>query len=150
MFFAAPEANACRIANMERIRTTQTMTTPHTARVLLADGSHIVTESLSIRLNTEQGISVVAAVRSAGELIEVAREVRPDVILVNVHLPGMDGADCVAELRAALPNVPIIVFTIYDLVMTRIVFLEAGANAVVQGNHLAERLVAEIRRLLAP
>jgi two-component system, NarL family, nitrate/nitrite response regulator NarL len=123
------------------------MIMPRTVRVLLADGSHIVTESLSIRINGEEGISVVAAVRSAAELIQMAREAQPDVILINVHLPGMDGADCVTELRAALPEVPIIVFTIYDLVMTRIVFLEAGANAVVQGNHLADRLVREIRRL---
>jgi DNA-binding NarL/FixJ family response regulator len=124
-----------------------TMSKPSTVRVLIADNSNVVIESLSFRLSREERIEVVASATSAADIMEVARDSQPDIILANIHLPGMEGGECVSMIRYALPHIPIIVFTIYDLIMTRIMFLEAGASAVVQGNQLAERLVQEIRRL---
>jgi DNA-binding NarL/FixJ family response regulator len=132
---------------MEKDCAKTTMSKPSTIRVLIADNSNIVIESLSFRLNREERINVVASTIHATNIIEVAHSAQPDVILANIHLPGMEGGESVSLIRQALPHIPVIVFTIYDLITTRIVFLEAGASAVVQGNQLAERLVREIQRL---
>lgn len=123
------------------------MTQQDSIRVLIADGSSIIVEALSSSIKSDGRISVVGTASSAIELITIAQALEPDLILSSVHLASTDGAECVSTLRLLLPNVRIIVFSVYDLLMTRIIFLEAGANAVVQGNHLPERIATEIQRL---
>ena len=123
------------------------MTKDDSIRVLIADNSSIVVEALSANIERDKRISIVATASSTAELLTIAQAVEPDLILGSVHLASTDGAECVSTLRLLLPNVRIIVFSVYDLLMTRIIFLEAGANAVVQGNRLAERISTEIQRL---
>ena len=123
------------------------MTKDDSIRVLIADNSSIVVEALSANIERDKRISIVATASSTAELLAIAQAVEPDLILGSVHLASTDGAECVSTLRLLLPNVRIIVFSVYDLLMTRIIFLEAGANAVVQGNRLPERISTEIQRL---
>lgn len=120
-----------------------------TIRVVIADSSRIVVESLSSNLMHDRRISIVGTASNAPELITTAKLSRPNLILSSVHLEAMDGAECISTLRLLLADVRIIVFSVYDLLMTRIIFLEAGADVVVQGDHLPERIAAQIRKLFA-
>lgn len=118
-----------------------------TIHAVIADSSRIVVESLSSNLTRDRRISIVGTASSAQELIAVAKASQPDLILTSVHLENVDGAEWISTLRLLLAEVRIIVFSVYDLLMTRIIFLEAGADVVVQGNQLPERIAAQIRRL---
>lgn len=123
------------------------MTRHRTIHVVIADNSRIVVESLSSNLTHDRRISIVGTASSAPELVAVAKASQPHLVLSSVHLESMDGAECISTLRLLLADVRIIVFSVYDLLMTRIVFLEAGADAVVQGSDLPERIAAQVRRL---
>jgi len=116
-------------------------------RVLVVDTSTLVLEAIVSFLKTQNRIVVVDAARRDVELFDKAKAVQPDLVIVNISTTNMDGPECVVQLRSLLPKARIIVFTVYDFLMTRIMFLEAGADSVIQGEQLPERVVAEIRRL---
>jgi DNA-binding response OmpR family regulator len=115
-------------------------------RVLAVDGSTVVLEAICSFLKT-QGVVLVEVARSDIELLDKARVFQPDLVVLNISTTNMEGPDRVVRLRALLPKARIIAFTVYDLLMTRIMFLEAGADSVIQGEQLPERVVAEVRRL---
>ena len=115
-------------------------------RVILADSTPIVAGSIAASLARDARISIVGTAENATELINAAAAVQPDVILASVHLDKMDDGECLAAIQRTSAKTRIIVFSIYDLLMTRIVFLEAGADAVIQGNKLPERIAAQIQQ----
>ena len=123
------------------------MTTPRTIRVLVADHSEAAIESLSSHLANDPRLGIVGSARNGFALIRAAQNTQPDLVIANIHLPSGEAEEIVSTLRLLVPEARIIVFTVYDLLMTRIVFLEAGANAVVQGSQLFDRISNEIRRL---
>lgn len=116
-------------------------------RVLAMDGSTVVLEAICSFLQTK-GVVVVHVARNGIELLDKARVLQPDLIVLNIATTNMDAPERVARLRSLLPKARIIAFTVYDLLTTRDIFLEAGADSVIQGEQkLPERVVAEIRRM---
>ena len=121
------------------------MTKHDTIRVIIADSSPLVARSIVSNLARDARIEIVATAENATELVEVAAAIQPDVILASVHLHKMEDGECLAAIRLASAKIRIIVFSIYDLLMTRIIFLEAGADRVIQGNNLPQRIAAQIQ-----
>jgi two-component system, NarL family, nitrate/nitrite response regulator NarL len=124
------------------------MDTGKPIRVLAMDGSAVVLETTCSFLKTK-AVVVIYVVRNAIDLMEKAQVLQPDLVLLNISTNDMDTPERVAQLRTLVPNARIVVFSVYDLLMTRTIFLQAGADAVIQGEQLPERVVAEIRRLFA-
>ncbi|MFC4114504.1 response regulator transcription factor [Nonomuraea zeae] len=80
-------------------------------RVLLAEDMHILREALVELLSLEDDMEVVAGVATGPEIVPAALELRPDVAVIDIDLPGMDGVAAAAELRKALPGCHVLILT---------------------------------------
>jgi two-component system response regulator DesR len=80
-------------------------------RILIAEDMHILREALVELLSLEDDITVVAGVASGLEIVSAALEHRPDVAVIDIDLPGLDGISAAAELRRRLPGCRVLILT---------------------------------------
>ena len=115
-------------------------------RVLIAEDQGMVRGALAALLALEPDLEVVAQVSSGDRVLSVARETRPDVALLDIEMPGMDGIEAAAALRRDLPDtVPLIVTTFGRPAYLRRA-MEAGAAGFLVKDAPSERLANAIRR----
>ena len=103
------------------------MTANAAIRVVLADDHPIVREGLRGMLAAEPGIEVVAEAASGAEAVAVAARYRPDVVLMDLRMPGGDGVTATAEILAATPGARVVVLTTYETDADIVRAVEAGA-----------------------
>jgi DNA-binding NarL/FixJ family response regulator len=115
-------------------------------RLLLVDDRPTVRRGLRIWLALESELEVVGEAGSGSEAISLARALRPDVVLMDVMMPGMDGISATAALRSVAPRSAVVILTLRDDAATRARALEVGAAAFVAKHRMEETLLAEIRR----
>ncbi|MFF0312305.1 response regulator transcription factor [Streptosporangium sp. NPDC004379] len=116
-------------------------------RVLLADDQALVRGALAAMLALEPDIEVVAQVGWGDEVVEAARRARPDVALIDVQMPGMDGLAATAELRAALPSCRVVICTTFGRPGYFARAMENGAAGFVVKDSSPEHLVDTVRRV---
>ncbi|MCA2224561.1 response regulator [Nonomuraea aurantiaca] len=83
-------------------------------RVLLADDEPMVRAGVKSILATDAGIEIVAEAADGREAVELALAHRPDVAMLDIRMPRLDGLSAAAELRAALPEVAVVMLTTFD------------------------------------
>ena len=115
-------------------------------RVLTVDDESSLTELLSMALRYE-GWEVSTAA-SGLEAVQVARQVRPDAIVLDIMLPDFDGLEVMRRIRTEQPDVPVIFLTAKDALDDRINGLTAGGDDYVTKPFSLEELVARLRGLL--
>ncbi len=115
-------------------------------RVLTVDDEQSLTELLSMALRYE-GWEVTTAT-SGLAAVKVARELRPDAIVLDMMLPDFDGLEVMRRIRSEQPDVPVIFLTAKDGVEDRIAGLTAGGDDYVSKPFSLEELVARLRALL--
>ena len=120
-----------------------------TIRVLLADDQALVRGALAAMLGLEADIEVVAQVGSGAEVVPAARRTAPDVALLDVQMPGGDGLEAAAALRAALPTCRVIVLTTFGRPGYLARAMRAGASGFVVKDAPPEQLVDAVRRVRA-
>jgi DNA-binding NarL/FixJ family response regulator len=96
-------------------------------RLLIADDQRLAREGLRQLLSGDPEIAFLGAARDGAELIDMARELRPDVILTDIRMPGTDGITAIRRLQASAPDVPVIALTTFDTDEYLFGALEAGA-----------------------
>jgi DNA-binding NarL/FixJ family response regulator len=84
-------------------------------RVLLADDQALVRAGFRSLLDDEDDITVVAEAADGAAAVEAARADRPDVILMDIRMPGMDGLEAARRIAAELPEVRIVILTTFDM-----------------------------------
>ena len=118
--------------------------TPSPLRVLIADDHRLFAEALEAILATDERIEVVGRASDGGEAVELARTLGPDVVLMDVSMPVLDGFDATCEIRAAGEGVRVLMLTgsnsRADVDRSR----EAGASGYVTKDRIASELVAAI------
>ena len=86
---------------------------PIPIRVMLADDEHLIRGALTTLLGLEPDIAVVAEAASGPEAVAMARHERPDVAILDLQMPGLDGIETAAAIRAELPDVGLMIVTSY-------------------------------------
>jgi DNA-binding NarL/FixJ family response regulator len=83
-------------------------------RVLVVDDQAIVRQGLRAMLQTEADLTVVGEAESGQQALKLARELAPDVVLMDVRMPGMDGLSALEQVKSAVPGTSVIMVTLYD------------------------------------
>jgi two-component system, NarL family, response regulator DesR len=117
-------------------------------KVLLAEDQAMIREALATLLSFEDDIEVVAQVGRGDEVVEAARETKPDVALLDIEMPGMDGLTAAAELRRASPDVKIVILTTFGRPGFLRRAMESGVSAFLVKDSPADKLTETIRRVL--
>lgn len=83
-------------------------------KVLIADDQELIRQSLSIILGLKEEISVVGGVGDGTEVLEFIAKEKPDIILMDIRMPTMDGVECTKIVKEKYPEIKIIVLTTFD------------------------------------
>ncbi len=118
-------------------------------RLMLVDDHDVVRVGLKTFLQTQDDLLVVAEASNGQEAIEKAIQVRPDVILMDITMPEMDGLEATRRLRCECPNCLILVLTVHDDKQYFSQMLVAGASGYITKQAAADDLVAAIRTVAA-
>lgn len=114
-------------------------------RVLFVDDHPVVRAGLRGMLDVEPGIEVVGEASSAAEAVTAARAQQPDVILMDLRMPGTDGAQATTLVLAERPQCRVVVLTTYDNDADILRAVEAGAIGYVLKDVTREELVHAVR-----
>jgi len=120
-----------------------------TIRLLLADDQALVRGALSALLGLEPDLEVVAEVGSGDEVVAAVLTHRPDVALLDVEMPGMDGITAAAEVRRAAPDTRVLIVTTFGRPGYLRRALQAGASGFVVKDTPAAQLADAVRRVHA-
>ncbi|MEU4679884.1 response regulator transcription factor [Micromonospora sp. NPDC023737] len=118
-------------------------------KLLLADDQALVRGALAALLSLEPDLTVVAEVGRGDEVVAEARRTGPDVALLDVEMPGLDGIAATAALRATLPTCRVLVVTTFGRPGYLRRAMEAGANGFVVKDTPARQLAEAVRRVHA-
>jgi DNA-binding NarL/FixJ family response regulator len=114
-------------------------------RILIADDHPIVREGLTAVLETQPDFAIVGAAASGTAAVERAAELRPDVILLDLALPELDGVAALRQIRAADPGAHVIIFTAFDTDERILAAVQAGAQGYLLKGAPREELFQAIR-----
>ena len=123
--------------------------TTRTIRLLLADDQALVRGALAALLDLEPDLEVVAEVASGEQVVPAATEHRPDVALVDVEMPGLDGIEATRALKQALPTTRVLIVTTFGRPGFLRRALHAGADGFVVKDTPARQLADAVRRVHA-
>ncbi len=113
--------------------------------VLLIDDHSTVRRGLAQLLDAQEDMRVVGEAQGGREGIELVREQRPEVVLMDVSMPGMSGVEATRKIKAEMPEIRVIGLSMHDLDGTRESMLRAGADAYLTKDSDPEDLMATIR-----
>jgi two-component system, NarL family, response regulator DesR len=122
---------------------------PEPIRVVLAEDQGMMRGALALLLGLEDDIEVVGQVADGTAIVPTVRELRPDVALLDIELPGRSGLDAAAELRTAVPGCKVLILTTFGRPGYLRRAMEAGARGFLVKDGPVEELAAAIRRVLA-
>lgn len=114
-------------------------------RVLIADDHTILREGLTSMLGTSEDLVVVGEAKDGMEALELARKLAPDVVLMDIAMPGLGGLEATARMRKETPQVKVLVLTQYDNKEYILRFLRSGASGYVLKTAPARDVMAAIR-----
>lgn len=117
-------------------------------KVLLADDHGIVREGLRRIIEASSDMEVVAEAADGRQALLKIRTNRPDVAVVDISMPGMDGLEVISQLRILDPDLPIIVLTMHEEEQYVVRAIEAGAKGYITKRSAPEQLVKAIRKVL--
>lgn len=125
-------------------------TTAPPVRIVVADDHEVVRSGFASLLDTQSDFTVVGTAADGFEAVRSGRELQPDVILMDIRMPGMDGIQATRQLASERPDGPrILVLTTFDLDEYVYDALRAGASGFLLKDVTAERLFEAVRVIAA-
>ena len=116
-----------------------------TVRVLIADDHPLFREGMRGRLDRVDDITVVGEAASGDEAVELARELEPHVILMDIKMPGINGIEATREIRQASPQIGVLVLTMFEDDDSVFAAMRAGAKGYLLKDSGGEEVVYAIR-----
>ena len=118
------------------------------ARLLIADDHALVREGLRTMLSGEDGIQVVAEANNGQEALSMCRDLRPDLVLMDVRMPVMDGLEATRRIKEEMPQTSVVMVTMHENPDYLFEAVKAGAAGYVLKDASGERLLGAVRRTL--
>ena len=118
---------------------------PDPIRVLLVEDNDVFRQALELLLGLQEDIEVVGAVAAGSDAVAACREHRPHVCVMDFRLPGMDGVEATAAVRAACPEVAVVGLTASASPSEVEALAAAGAVACLRKDQELDEIVAAIR-----
>ncbi|MFI0223513.1 DNA-binding response regulator [Streptomyces lydicus] len=119
-----------------------------TTRLLLADDQALILQALCALLALEEDFDVVASVGRGDEIVKAAREAQPDVALLDIEMPGLDGLAAAAVLATQVPSCRVVILTTFGRAGYLRRAMDAGAVGFVVKDAPVEVLADAIRRVM--
>lgn len=115
--------------------------------VLIVDDEPLFTEMIEAMLGAEDGISVIAKATHGQEAVRLAQQLDPDVIVMDISMPVMNGIEATREIREGDPQAQVLILTGGSSIVEIDEARKAGAAGYLTKDRIASELVAEIRSL---
>jgi DNA-binding NarL/FixJ family response regulator len=119
-------------------------------RVVLVEDNDVFREALELLLGLRSDIRVVASVADGVDAARVVAEARPDVVLMDYRLPGLDGVQATREVLAAYPDTAVVCLTASANPREREALVEAGAVGCLQKDEGLDAIIAAVREAARP
>ncbi|KND43130.1 response regulator [Streptomyces stelliscabiei] len=120
-----------------------------TIRILIADDEALLRMAFSTVLEAQPDMAPVGEAADGREAIRLARELRPDVVLMDVRMPGTDGIEATRQVIRISPQSRVLILTTFDLDEYAFAGLNAGASGFLLKNTRPEELLSAIRSMAA-
>ncbi|MEQ4720823.1 response regulator transcription factor [Nonomuraea sp. B19D2] len=114
-------------------------------KVLLADDHELVRKGFKLMLDAQPDLRVVGEAGDGVEAVELSRRLRPDVVLMDLHMPGLDGVRATELITAELPEVRVLALSTFDLDENVVAALRAGAGGFLPKDVSPEELIEGVR-----
>jgi DNA-binding NarL/FixJ family response regulator len=114
-------------------------------RMLLVDDQAVVRHALRARFHLEPDLQVIGEASTGTEALTLAQTLSPDVVLMDIEMPGMDGIEATTALHRVVPQSAIVILSIYNDAQTRERAQAAGAVAFVEKRGVTDSLLSAIR-----
>jgi len=118
-------------------------------RLILADDHAIVRSGLKQLISLSPDLQVVGEAVDGSQLLEVLRQGRPDLVLLDINMPGLSGPDLIARIRSHWPSLPILVLSMHNEPQVAARVLKAGASGYVTKDSEMEVLLGAVRKVAA-
>jgi DNA-binding NarL/FixJ family response regulator len=120
-----------------------------TIRVVLADDQDLLRHGFKMIIDAQPDMEAVGEAANGARAIEQAAALRPDVVLMDVRMPGTNGIEATRHIAAHLPEVKVLILTTFDVDEYAFAGLHAGASGFLLKNARTEELIAGIRTVAA-
>jgi two-component system response regulator NreC len=120
-----------------------------TIRILLVDDHDIVRTGLKTFLDTQKGLQVVAEASTGEDAITMAAQTQPDVVIMDITMPEMDGLVATSKLKEIDPDINVLALTVHEDKQYLFQMMSAGASGYLTKQSAAEELVEAIRAVAA-
>jgi DNA-binding NarL/FixJ family response regulator len=118
------------------------------ARIIIADDHGLVRQGFRGMLAREEGLELIGEAEDGREAVEVCSRLRPDLVLMDVRMPGMDGLSATREIKQSHPQTIVLVVTMHENPDYLLEAVKAGAAGYVLKGSPNSRIISSIRRAL--
>jgi DNA-binding NarL/FixJ family response regulator len=117
-------------------------------RIVLADDHEVVRQGVRRFLETQPSLEICAEAANGQEAVEKTLSLKPDIVILDLSMPVMNGVEAARQIRTLVPSAKIIVFSMHDFAQLAETVKQAGADAYVSKSTRVDKLYEAIRNVL--
>src|SRR5256885_11137218 len=122
---------------------------PEVKRIVIVDDHPLFRKGLEQLIHSEDGFAVCGEANNAPEAMDVIRKLNPDLVIVDLSLPGANGIELIKNIRAEFQKLPVLILSMHDESLYALRALRAGAQGYVMKQEALENVINAIREVLA-
>src|SRR6266568_7471073 len=122
---------------------------PDVKRMVIVDDHPLFRKGLEQLINSHDGFAVCGDAENAAAAMDVIRRIVPDLVIVDLSLPGANGIELIKNIRAEFPKLPLLVLSMHDESLYALRALRAGAQGYVMKQEALEKVIGAIRGVFA-